>query len=48
MTLQKIYPTEYNLLIAQDLWQAHYQVLSIIVQKEMIKLSVNMGTVIKK
>ena len=24
--LQKIYLTFYNLLIAQDLWQAHYQV----------------------
>ena len=28
--LQKIYPSYYNLLIAQDLWQAHYQILSII------------------
>ena len=28
--LQKIYPTYYNLLIAQDLWQVHHQILSII------------------
>ena len=27
-TLQKIYLTYYSLLIAQDLWQAHYQTLS--------------------
>ena len=26
--LQKIYPTYYSLLIAQGLWQAHYQILS--------------------
>ena len=28
--LQKIYPTYFNLLMAQDLWQVHYQILSII------------------
>ena len=28
--LQKIYPTYYNLLIAQDLWQVHHQILLII------------------
>ena len=28
--LQKIYLIYYNLLMAQDLWQAHYQILSII------------------
>ena len=28
--LQKIYPTYYDLLIAQDLWQVHHQLLSII------------------
>ena len=26
--LQKIYPSHYSLLIAQGLWQAHYQILS--------------------
>ena len=44
--LQKIYPTYYNLLIAQDLWQAHYQILSIFL-KEFIKLNVNLDTMIK-
>ena len=41
--LQKIYLTYYNLLIAQDLWQAHYQILSIIFLKKFIKLNVNTG-----
>ena len=45
--LQKIYPKYYNLLIAQDLWQAHYQILSIIFLKEFIKLNVNKDTKIK-
>ena len=45
--LQKIWPTYYNLLIVQDLWQANYQILSIIFLKEFIKLNVNMGTIIK-
>ena len=39
--LQKMYLTYYNLLIVQDLWQAHYQILSIIFLKEFIKLNVN-------
>ena len=39
--LQKIYLTYYNLLIVQDLWQAHYQILSIIFPKEFVKLNVN-------
>ena len=41
---QKPYLTNYNLLIAQDLWQAHYQILSIILVKEIIKLNVNTDT----
>ena len=45
--LQKIYLAEYSLLIAKDLWQAHYQILSIIFLKEFIKLNVNTGTMIK-
>ena len=45
--LQKIYPTYYNLMIAQTLWQARYQTLSIIIQKEFIKLNVNADTIIK-
>ena len=34
--LQKIYLTYYDLLIVQDLWQGHYQILSIIFLKEFI------------
>ena len=46
--LQKPYSTEYNLLIVQDLWQAYYQILLIILLKEFIKVNVNKDTVIKK
>ena len=42
-----MYLTYYNLLIAQDLWQAHYQILSIISLKEFIELLVNSDTMIK-
>ena len=45
--LQKIYLTYYNLLIVQDLWQAHYQILSIIFLKEFIELNVNTDMMIK-
>ena len=45
--LQKIYLTYYNLLKAQDLWQAHHQILSIIFLKDFIKLNVNTDTMIK-
>ena len=45
--LQNIYPTDYNFLIAQDLWRAHYQFLSIIFRKEFIELNVNMDMMIK-
>ena len=45
--LQKIYPTDYNLLIAQNLWQPHYQILSIIFLKKFIKLNVNTDTMIR-
>ena len=45
--LQKIYLTYYNLLIVQDLWQAHYQILSIIFLKEFIKLNVSTRTMIE-
>ena len=34
--VRKIYLTHYSLLIAQDLWQAHYQILSIIFLKEFV------------
>ena len=45
--LQKIYLTYYSLLIAQDLWQSHYQLLSIIFLKEFIELNVNTNMMIK-
>ena len=45
--LQKIYLTYYSLLIAQDLWQAHYQILSIIFLIEFIEFNVNSGMMIK-
>ena len=38
---QKLYHTDYNLLKAQDLWQAHCQILLIILLKEVVKLNVN-------
>ena len=44
--LQKIYLTDYNLLIVQDLRQIHYQILLIIFLKEFIKLNVNTDTMI--
>ena len=46
--LQNIYLTCYNLLIAQGLCQAHYQILSIIFLKESIKLNRNLEKIIKK
>ena len=38
--LQKLYFTDYNLLKAQDLWEAHYQILLILLLKEVIKINV--------
>ena len=45
--LQKPYPTDASLLIAQDLWQAHSWILLIILLKEFIKSNVNMDMIIK-
>ena len=45
--LQKINLTYNSLLIAQDLWQAHYQILSVIFLKEFIELNVNTYMMIK-
>ena len=36
-----------NLLIVQDLWQAHYQILSIILLREFIKFNVNTDMMMK-
>ena len=46
-TLRKIYLTYYYLLIARNLWQVRYQILSIIFLKELIELNVNLDTMIK-
>ena len=48
MKSQKQYLTDYNLLIVQDLWPGHYQMLSIILLKEFIELNVNTDTMIIK
>ena len=45
--LQRIYLTYYSLLISQDLWQVHYQMLPIIFLKEFTELNVNLDTMIK-
>ena len=47
MKLQKTYPTDYNLLIVQDLWEAHDQMQLLILVVEFIKLKVNRDTTIK-
>ena len=45
--IQKIYRTYYNLLIVQDLWQAHYKILSIIFLKNFVELRVNTNMMIE-
>ena len=45
--LQNICLTYYNVFIAQDLRHAHYEILSIIFLKYLIKLNVNTDMVIK-
>ena len=45
--LQKIFPTYHSLLIRQDLWQAHYQILLIIFLREFPELNVNTDMMIK-
>ena len=42
--LQKPCPTDYNLLIAQDLWL--YQILLIILLREFMKINANTNTMI--
>ena len=43
----KIYLTYYILFTAEGLWQVHYHTLSIIFQKEFMKLNVNIDPMIK-
>ena len=45
--LQKLYPTDYNSLIVQYLWQAHYLILLIILLKEFIKINVKLKMITK-
>ena len=45
--LRKIYLTYYNLLIAQDFWKSHSQILSIIFLKEFVELNANTDRMIK-
>ena len=52
--LKKAYLTFYSLLIAQDLWQAHYQILLILYLKDLtdstiwrVELNINSETIIK-
>ena len=45
--LQKISLTYYTLLIAQDFWQVHYQILSTNFLNEFIELNVNLDAMIK-
>ena len=47
MKLQKLYTSDYNLLIVQDLWQTRFQILLIIFLQEFIKLNVNTDMMIK-
>ena len=42
-----MYSAGYNLLITQHLWQARYQVLSIMFLKEFTKLNLSMDTMRK-
>ena len=44
--LKNPYLIDYNSLEVQDLWQAHYQILSIIFLKEFMELNVNTDMII--
>ena len=44
---QKLYLTDCNSLIVQDLLQAHHQIILITILKEFMKLNVNTNTMIK-
>ena len=35
---QQLHPIVYNLLTVQDLWQAHYQILLTVLQKEYVTM----------
>ena len=44
---QILYPTDCNLLIMQDLWQADYQILLIILLQKFIEFNVNMDKIMQ-
>ena len=44
---QKPYLTDYNILIVQDLWQALFQIVLVILLNELINLNVNMSMITK-
>ena len=46
--LLKPYLTDYSLLTVQDFWQAHSQILLIILLKKFIKLNVKINMILKK
>ena len=45
--LQQIYPNDYILFTANNLQEAYYQILLLIMLKEFIKLNLNTDTMIK-
>ena len=45
MKMLSLYLTKQNSLIVQDLWQIHYQIMSIISQEEFTKLKVKIAIV---
>ena len=47
MSENKVQKPHYYLLKAQDLWQAYYQILLMILLKEFIKLIANMDMIRK-
>ena len=44
---QKPYLTDYNVLIVQDLWQALFQIVLVILLNKLINLNVNMSMITK-
>ena len=44
---QKPYLTDYNILIVQDLWQALFQIVLVILLNELINLNINMSMITK-
>ena len=45
--MKEVLFTYYNLLIAEELWQAHYQILPIIFLREFVELNVHSDTMLK-